>query len=122
VLSFVDLDVTGPLTYIDPETGTYVIPLEDLFDTNEKTRSPSTYALAEIGPAVDEQQQLLGRVEQGMNAQAAFAMLTGDFDSSPMRRGRCSSGIWRVPDLGCTACTPNRGVVGPTVLAACVSC
>ncbi len=35
----------------------------------------------EIRPAAAEQQDLVNRVEQSMHAQAAFGMLTGDFDS-----------------------------------------
>ncbi len=80
-VSFVDLDMTGPVTWVNPETQSYEIPLEELTGANEKNRSPSTYALAEIKPAIAEQQKLVGGIQQGIHAQTAFAMLTGDFDA-----------------------------------------
>jgi lipopolysaccharide export system permease protein len=81
IVKFTNFEMDGEVTYQDPGTFEYAMSLEELTGASDKTRSPSTYALAEIGPAIDEQKQLLGHVEQGMNAQAAFAMLTGDFDS-----------------------------------------
>lgn len=89
VVKFDDLDLDGPVKWVNPETQEYVMTLEELTGATAKTRSPSTYALAEIGPAVDEQQRLVGRIEQGMTAQAAFGMLTGDFDS-------LSKTVWQV--------------------------
>lgn len=80
-VEFVDLDMTGPLNWVNPDTQSYDIALDELTGSNEKTRSPSTYALAEIKPAITEQQKLVRGIEQGANAQAAFAMLTGDFDA-----------------------------------------
>ncbi len=81
VVRFHNFDLEGPITYNDPDTFEYEISLEELTGAMPKVRSPSNYALAEIGPAIEEQQQLVERVEQSMTAQAAFGMLTGDFDS-----------------------------------------
>jgi lipopolysaccharide export system permease protein len=81
VVSFVDLDMSGGVKYIDPDKQTYEIPIEELTGSNEKTRSPSTYALAEIKPAIAQQEQLVAGIKQGIQAQTAFAMLTGDFDA-----------------------------------------
>jgi lipopolysaccharide export system permease protein len=81
VVSFTDLDMSGGITYIDPERQTFEIPLDELTGANDKNRSPSTYALAEIKPAIAEQQGLVGDIQQSMQAQTAFALLTGDFDS-----------------------------------------
>jgi lipopolysaccharide export system permease protein len=68
------------------------VSIEELTGASSQTRSPSHYALAEIRPAVAEQEELLDRVEQSMNAQAAFGMLTGDFDS-------LSHSAWQVHEL-----------------------
>jgi lipopolysaccharide export system permease protein len=81
VVRFHNFDLEGPILYNDPETFEYVMSLEELTGSSTRTRSPSTYALAEIRPAIDEQEQMLGRIEHAMTAQAAFGMLTGDFES-----------------------------------------
>jgi lipopolysaccharide export system permease protein len=81
VVSFADLNMTGGIIYSDPEQRTFEIPLDELTGANEKNRSPSTYALAEIKPAIAEQQRLVGGIQQGIHAQAAFALLTGEFNS-----------------------------------------
>ncbi|HEX2475238.1 MAG TPA: LptF/LptG family permease, partial [Lacipirellulaceae bacterium] len=64
-----------------PEEFEYPVPLDDLSGGNPKNRSPSNYALAEIRTAVAEQEQLVAKIDQSMTAQAAFGLLTGDFDS-----------------------------------------
>jgi lipopolysaccharide export system permease protein len=81
VVRFVNLDLDGPVKWINPETQEYEIALDELSGAGARTRSPSNYALAEIGPAIAEQKELVQRVEQSMTAQAAFGMITGDFDS-----------------------------------------
>ncbi|MEX2306944.1 MAG: LptF/LptG family permease [Pirellulales bacterium] len=81
VVRFHDLDLDGPVKWINPDTQEYVMSLEELTGSSTKNRSPSTYALAEIAPAIREQEELLGRIEQATVAQTAFGMLTGDFDS-----------------------------------------
>jgi lipopolysaccharide export system permease protein len=81
VVKFKNLDLDGPLKWINPETQEYVMSIEELTGASAKNRSPSNYALAEIKPAIHEQEELLGRIDQATVAQAAFGMLTGDFDS-----------------------------------------
>jgi lipopolysaccharide export system permease protein len=81
VVRFQNLNLDGPIKWVNPATQEYVLSLEELTGTGDKNRSPSTYALAEIAPAVHEQQASLARMEQATVAQAAFGMLTGDFDS-----------------------------------------
>jgi lipopolysaccharide export system permease protein len=55
--------------------------VEDLTGSTQKNRSPSNYALAEIQPAIKEQEEVVTRIEQANIAQAAFGLLTGDFES-----------------------------------------
>jgi lipopolysaccharide export system permease protein len=81
VISFHDVDVDGPIIWINPETQEFVAPIEELTGITPKNRSPSNYALAEIAPAIKEQEQTLDRIRQSNLAQTAFGMLTGDFDS-----------------------------------------
>jgi lipopolysaccharide export system permease protein len=81
ILRLEDFEIDGPYTYNDPGEFTYEVSLEDLTGSPTKNRSPSTYALAEIAPAIKEQEELMGRVEQALVAQSAFGMMTGDFES-----------------------------------------
>jgi lipopolysaccharide export system permease protein len=81
VAIFHNFELEGPITYNDPDTFTYEISVEDLTGSSQKNRSPSNYALSEITPAIEEQEQALARVKQANIAQTAFGMLTGDFDS-----------------------------------------
>jgi lipopolysaccharide export system permease protein len=46
-----------------------------------RSRSTSTYALAEIRPAIADREADIERISQAMSVQAAMALLTGDFDS-----------------------------------------
>jgi lipopolysaccharide export system permease protein len=58
------------------------IPISfDTMGRGSRSRSPSNYALAEIKPAIAEQRQTIEKIEQSKAAQAAFALLTGDFDA-----------------------------------------
>jgi len=81
VLRLRDFEIDGSFKYKDPGTFTYEVLLEELTGSTTKNRSPSTYALAEIAPAIKEQQDLIVRIEQSLVAQSAFGMMTGDFDS-----------------------------------------
>ena len=81
VVHFENFELDGLVNYQDPESFDFEISLEELTGATPKSRSPSNYALAEIGPAVAEQEDLVERIEQSMTAQAAFGILTGDFHS-----------------------------------------
>lgn len=91
VAVFQRAEVEGPIIISNPDKFEYEIAIEDLTGSTEKNRSPSFYALSEIGPAVKEQEQVVTRVEQANVAQAAFGMLTGDFDS-------LSNATWKAND------------------------
>jgi lipopolysaccharide export system permease protein len=81
ILRLEDFEIDGPYTYNDPGSFTYEVSLEELTGSTAKNRSPSTYALAEIGPAIAEQEQLIKQIDQANVAQAAFGMMTGDFEA-----------------------------------------
>ena len=82
LLQLHDYEIEGPMfSAQDRGSYSYKASIEELTGASSKTRSPSNYALKEIRPAAAEQQNLVNRVEQSMHAQAAFGMLTGDFDS-----------------------------------------
>jgi lipopolysaccharide export system permease protein len=89
VLQLRDFEIDGSFKYKDPGTFIYEVSLEELTGSTTKNRSPSTYALAEIAPAIKEQQDLIVRIEQSLVAQSAFGMMTGDFDS-------LSESAWKV--------------------------
>lgn len=76
-----NFDLDGPIMYTDPDTFEYVMSIDEMTGLTPKNRSPSHYALAEIAPAIIEQEQLIARIEQRDIAQAAFGMMTGDFDA-----------------------------------------
>src|SRR3954467_6989202 len=81
VVDFYDFELQGAVNYSDPGKFEYEMSVEDLTGSSQKNRSPSNYALSEIAPAIKQQEQEVSRVEQANVAQAAFGMLTGDFDS-----------------------------------------
>jgi lipopolysaccharide export system permease protein len=81
ILRFHNFELAGPIKLSNPDTFEYVMSVEDLTGSTQKNRSPSNYALREISPAIKEQEAVVARVEQANVAQAAFGMLTGDFDS-----------------------------------------
>jgi len=89
VLRLDDFEIDGEFKYEDPGTFNYEVSLEELTGSTTKNRSPSTYALAEIKPAIKEQEDMLARIEQSLVAQSAFGMMTGDFDS-------LSDAAWKV--------------------------
>jgi lipopolysaccharide export system permease protein len=91
VVRFHNFDLSGRVKIINPDTFEYVMSVEDLTGSTQKNRSPSNYALSEIAPAIAEQEQVVTRVEQANVAQAAFGMLTGDFDA-------LSHAAWKVND------------------------
>jgi hypothetical protein len=57
IAKFKDFELQGPITYNDPGTFEYVMSVEDLTGSSTKNRSPSTYALNEIAPAIKEQRR-----------------------------------------------------------------
>lgn len=79
VIRFNDLDLDGPVKYTDPSTFTHVMSLDDLAGGGGN-RSPSTYALAEIGSATKRQKTELAALRDDMTAQAALAMMTGELE------------------------------------------
>jgi lipopolysaccharide export system permease protein len=89
VVKFHNFELDGPIRYTDPGTFEYVMSVEELTGATPKSRSPSNYALSEIKPAISEQQEILTRIEDANTAQAAFGMMTGDFDS-------LSSTAWKI--------------------------
>jgi lipopolysaccharide export system permease protein len=68
----------GKTYFESPDTQELPLPLES-FSRGSRSRSPSNYALAEIKPAIAEQTAKMQSIEQAKAAQAAFAMITGDF-------------------------------------------
>jgi lipopolysaccharide export system permease protein len=78
---FHDFEVSGPVTVTNPDTYEQEISLDELTGMSDDTRSPSTYALGEIGGAVAQGTERLEQFEQGMTAQASFALSTGEFYS-----------------------------------------
>lgn len=69
--------VSGPVNYTDPGTFEHAISIGN----SDSVPSPSNYALAEIGPAAAEQENRIEAIHESMTAEAAFAMLTGSFDT-----------------------------------------
>lgn len=76
-----DLDAEGPdMRGSQPGVFEQEWPLDELLDLKRQHRSPSDYALAEISDAKQEELETIRKVHQDMSTEAAFAMLTGEFD------------------------------------------
>jgi lipopolysaccharide export system permease protein len=70
-----------------PQTYEHTITLDDLSSTS-KNRSPSSFALAEIGPAMEAHHKRMNNLEQEIAARTAFALLTGEFDELSVAASR----------------------------------
>lgn len=79
VIRLTDFQADGNVKVSHPRTYEHVIALDDLSSTS-KNRRPSSIALAEIGPALEEQTKRMKGLEQEIAARGAFALLTGEFD------------------------------------------
>jgi lipopolysaccharide export system permease protein len=73
-------EVESGKTYVQ-DPGSLEIPISFDSSSNGRSRSPSGYALAEIKPAIAEQKKKIEGIGHAKTAQAAFAMMTGDFAS-----------------------------------------
>ena len=62
----------------NPETYEQEISLDELTGMSSDTRSPSTYALGEISPAIARTTERIRQLDESMAAQASFALMTGD--------------------------------------------
>jgi lipopolysaccharide export system permease protein len=91
VVKSLNFELEGEFSYFDSGSQQFEISLDTFGNGNDMNRTPSTYALSELGPEIEKQQQLLGHVQQGMASQAAFAMLTGDFEA-------LSESAWQVQE------------------------
>jgi len=72
-------EVESPLKAIHPDW--FELEIDYSSFVGSHARSPSNYALREIGPAVESQRERMEDIAQSMTAQAGFAMLTGNFDA-----------------------------------------
>jgi lipopolysaccharide export system permease protein len=72
-----DVDFGGKASMWDPDLQHYEFSLADFTGQQDSARSPSNYALREIGPARAEQLELEGRLTEEMTAEAGYALMTG---------------------------------------------
>jgi lipopolysaccharide export system permease protein len=90
LIRFLNAEADLPqITAAIPEKFEQLIPLDEFDMSSSKNRSPSNYALAEIGPAIKEQEERITRIEDSLVAQSAFGLMVGDYDS-------LSSDAWKV--------------------------
>lgn len=81
VIRFFNALVDGPASIAYPDTFEHVIDLNAMLDLEGSGhRSPSTYALAEIGPAIADTRSDIEHLNNDMSARAAYAMLTGEYE------------------------------------------
>lgn len=73
IVTFHNFEMQGAINYSDPGKFEYVISVEDLTGSTQKNRSPSNYALSEIGPAIREQEKVVANVQQANIAQRRSA-------------------------------------------------
>ncbi|MEM6798631.1 MAG: LptF/LptG family permease [Planctomycetota bacterium] len=98
-----NLELDGPQEYFDAETVEQTIVLDQFLNPGNGGRSPSTYALSEIVPAVDRQKRKLDNLNGDMAAQATLAMLTGEME-------QLATTAWepRQKEMGSAEYTLNR--------------
>lgn len=72
-----DVDLHGEGSIHHPGVFVHSIRLDDIVGNKASKRSPSEYALREIGPSKIEQTQLIDRLEQEMTAEMGHALMTG---------------------------------------------
>ena len=80
VIRLTNFQADGNVKVSHPRTYEHVIALDELSSTSSQNRSPSTFALSEIRPALTAQRTRIKNLEQEMAAGAAFALLTGEFE------------------------------------------
>lgn len=80
VIRFFNAMVDGPTRVAYPETFELAVDLGALFGADKSNRRISTYALAEIGPAIYKTEADIEQINNDMSARAAYAMLTGEFE------------------------------------------
>lgn len=81
VIRFFNALVDGPASIAYPDTFEHVVDLDALLNTGEDDRrKPSTYSLAEIGPAIQDTRRDIQQINNDMSARAAYAMLTGEYE------------------------------------------
>lgn len=80
VVRLTNFNTNGPVSVEFPDTYEHIMALDEL-SGKSKNRSPSTYALSEIGPALKTHHGRVRSLDQEMAAGAAFALLTGEFDA-----------------------------------------
>lgn len=72
-----DADLYGKGSVYHPGLFEYPIHLGTFSKKKQSHRSPSEYALSEIGPSKVEQAELIDRLQQEMTAEMAHALMTG---------------------------------------------
>lgn len=78
LIRFHDMDLDGRVEYSDPSTFEYAISLDEL---SGKSRSTSTYSLAELGPATRSARAAARRRGEEASARATLGLLSGDFST-----------------------------------------
>ena len=81
VIQATDFVSEGNLNVFHPKHFTHTISLDELFNTSRDKRSPSNHALAEIDRAKESHYQQVQDLDQELAAGAAFALLTGEYES-----------------------------------------
>ncbi len=75
-----EVDFHGELTYRF-DTHEHAVPLQQAAHKGHARASPSNYALREIPDEIDAQSDAIEQLEQTMAAQAAFELISGDFEN-----------------------------------------
>ena len=75
-----EIDFHGEVTYRF-DTHEHAVPLQQAAHKGHAHASPSNYALREIPDEIDSQRDLIKQLEQTMAAQAAFELISGDFEN-----------------------------------------
>lgn len=88
VIKMHNIEVDGPQKFADAQTVEQSFALEHFLSASRGRRSPSTYALAEITPAVHREETRLQNLADDLSAHATLAMLTGEME-------QLSDAVWK---------------------------
>ena len=123
VIRFHDVDVDGPIIWINPETQEFVAPIEELTGSTPKNRSPSNYALAEIRARnCKNKSRLWSESARAMWRKLLSGCSWAILIRFPPTPGSRTRETWTRQKRGSIVCIRSLGAAGRMDSVVCASC